>query len=100
MARLDDSAIAQQLATLAGWRREGETIVKELRCGDFAGSVRMLARIAEVADELDHHPDVAISWDRLRLTLTTHSAGGLTERDFELARRIDEIAAQESGQAL
>lgn len=93
MPRLDEQRIAQLLADLEGWQRQGDAIVKEFRCGDFSGSVRFVARVAEIADQLNHHPDVEISWDRVRLSLTTHSQGGLTDSDFELARRIDELAA-------
>ena len=89
MARLEESEIDEQLGTLSGWKRDGDSIVKEFDCGDFKGSVAFVNRVLPIAEEMDHHPDVAISWATVTLTLSTHSEGGLTAGDFELARRID-----------
>jgi 4a-hydroxytetrahydrobiopterin dehydratase len=89
MARLEESEIDEQLGTLSGWKRDGESIVKEFDCGDFKGSVAFVNKVLPIAEEMDHHPDVAISWATVTLTLSTHSEGGLTAGDFELARRID-----------
>lgn len=92
MARLDERQIEEHLAKTPGWAREGETITREQACGDFAGSVELVNRIAPVAEEMNHHPDLGISWDTVTVTITTHSEGGLTPNDFELARRIDELS--------
>jgi 4a-hydroxytetrahydrobiopterin dehydratase len=92
MALLGDEDIDARLAEREGWERRGDAIVCEVRTADFMGSVELLQRVATVAEEMNHHPDVSISWDRVTFSLTTHSAGGLTENDFALAERIDELS--------
>jgi 4a-hydroxytetrahydrobiopterin dehydratase len=92
MARLSEGEIESGLEGLDGWSRDGEAIAKEFDRGDFMGSVGLVDAIAPVAEEMGHHPDLAISWDTVSVTITTHSEGGLTESDFELARRIDDLA--------
>jgi 4a-hydroxytetrahydrobiopterin dehydratase len=91
MARLSDSEIDERLAGLEGWERSGDAIVKRFDNGDFKGSVDFVNRLTPEAQELDHHPDLEISWKTVTVTITTHSEGGLTEGDFELARRIDSL---------
>ena len=91
MERLSDAEIEQRVEGLQGWSREGDTIVKTFDRGDFAGSVRFVDAILEPAEEMNHHPDVAISWSEVKVSVTTHSAGGLTANDFELAGRIDSL---------
>lgn len=93
MALLDDDEIERRLAGLDGWSREGDAIVKRFRRGDFTGAVQLVDEIVPVANDMNHHPDVAISWDTVTLTLSTHSEGGLTAADFQLAARIDAVAA-------
>lgn len=89
---LSDDQIESGLADLDGWSREGEAITREFDRGDFVGSVRFVDAIVEPAEEMGHHPDLEISWSTVKVTVTTHSEGGLTGADFELARRIDELA--------
>jgi 4a-hydroxytetrahydrobiopterin dehydratase len=91
MARLSDSEIDERLGGLDGWRRSGEAIVKEFDNGDFKGSVEFVNRLTPEAEEMNHHPDLEISWKTVTVTITTHSEGGLTEGDFELASRIDAL---------
>ena len=91
MARLSDSEIDERLADLEGWERSGDAIVKRFDNGDFKGSVDFVNRLTPEAEELDHHPDLEISWKTVTVTITTHSEGGLTEGDFELARRIEAL---------
>jgi 4a-hydroxytetrahydrobiopterin dehydratase len=86
--RLDDAEIEARLEGLPGWERHGDAIAREFRFADFAGSMEFVNRVATLADELDHHPDIDIRFDRVRLALSTHSAGGLTGMDFRLAERI------------
>jgi 4a-hydroxytetrahydrobiopterin dehydratase len=86
---LSPDEVAAQLKKLKGWSLEGTQIVKRLEFTDFRGAVEFLDRIRPVADEQNHHPDVAIHWNELTLTLWTHASGGLTERDFRLATTID-----------
>jgi 4a-hydroxytetrahydrobiopterin dehydratase len=92
MARLAEEQIDEELSKLDGWRRDGDAIVKEYDRGDFAGSVDFVNAIAPRAEDMNHHPDLGISWATVTVTITTHSEGGLTGNDFELARRIDAAA--------
>ena len=86
---LTDAEIDDRLSQLDGWTREGEAITRSFDNGDFVGSVEFVRRIAAPAEEMGHHPDLAISWNEVRVSITSHSAGGLTASDFELASRID-----------
>ncbi|MGI9020631.1 MAG: 4a-hydroxytetrahydrobiopterin dehydratase [Solirubrobacterales bacterium] len=86
---LSDEEIAERLGALDGWSREGETIVKEFSNEDFVGSVRFVGAVVEPAEDMGHHPDLEVSWDTVKVSITNHSAGGLTAADFELAGRID-----------
>jgi 4a-hydroxytetrahydrobiopterin dehydratase len=92
MARLSDQEIDEALTSCDGWKREGDAIVKEFDRGDFAGSVDFVNAIAPGAEEMGHHPDLSISWSKVNVTITSHSEGGLTSNDFELARKIDAAA--------
>jgi 4a-hydroxytetrahydrobiopterin dehydratase len=91
MALLSDSEIEAKLAGLSGWSRAGEAIVKEFDRGDFVGSVAFVDALVEPAEGMNHHPDLEISWATVRVTISTHSEGGLTAADFELAARIDAL---------
>ena len=76
----------------SGWEREGEALVRELKFDDFAAAMAYVNRVADLAEEVDHHPDILVhGWNHVRLTLTTHSVGGLTDNDYAMARRIDEL---------
>ncbi len=92
MAQLGNGEIDTRLGALEGWERDGQAIRKRFDRGDFRGSVEFVNRITEVAEEMNHHPDLEISWSRVTVSITTHSEGGLTENDFELAGRIDQLA--------
>jgi 4a-hydroxytetrahydrobiopterin dehydratase len=92
MALLSNDDIQARLDRLPGWRRDGDSITRELKFDDFQGSVDFVNRITPPAEEMNHHPDIAISWNKVTLTLSSHSEGGLTENDFELATRIDALA--------
>jgi 4a-hydroxytetrahydrobiopterin dehydratase len=89
---LSDEEIEAKLAGLEGWERRGAAIAKELRCGDFVGSVRFVESLVEPAEAMGHHPDLAISWDTVTVTISTHSEGGLTAADFELAGKVDALS--------
>jgi 4a-hydroxytetrahydrobiopterin dehydratase len=92
MARLSDEQIEQELAGLEGWERNGDAIERVFELADFKGSVDFVNRLTPEAEDMNHHPDLAISWNKVTVTLSTHSEGGLTENDFELARRIATLA--------
>jgi 4a-hydroxytetrahydrobiopterin dehydratase len=89
MARLDESDIEQRLRQLHGWERHGDEIRRTYSFPDFKGSMAFVNRVAELAEAADHHPDILVTYSKVTLTLTSHDAGGLTERDFRLAARID-----------
>jgi len=91
MGLLSDGEIEERLGELRGWRREGDSIRRTYECGDFVGSTDLVAAIVGPAEEMGHHPDLEISWDKVAVTLSTHSEGGLTKADFELAATIDEL---------
>jgi 4a-hydroxytetrahydrobiopterin dehydratase len=91
MARLSDAEIDERLGRVSGWERSGDAIVKQFDNGDFKGSVNFVDRLTPEAEDMNHHPDLEISWNLVTVTITTHSQGGLTENDFELARRIDTL---------
>ena len=88
---LDDDDIDARLGTLDGWERSGDAIVKRFAFKDFAQALAFLNRLAGPAEAMNHHPDVAIHWNEVTLTLWTHASGGLTHRDFDLARVIDGV---------
>jgi len=91
---LSDSEIDSRLAQLDGWEREGDTIVKTFELADFVGSVAFVDKLVEPAEAMGHHPDLSISWNKVTVSITTHAAGGLTENDFALAKRIDQVAGR------
>ncbi len=91
MALLSDDDITARLAD-SEWRREGDEIVRERKLDDFAAAMAFVNRVAEVAEVANHHPDILVhGWNRVRLSLSNHSEGGLTEADFSLAATIDEL---------
>jgi 4a-hydroxytetrahydrobiopterin dehydratase len=92
MALLDDSEIEAKLAELSGWERQGEAIVKQFKRDDFVGSVKFVDSLVGPAEEMGHHPDLEISWDTVTVRISTHSEGGLTAADFELAAKVDALA--------
>lgn len=100
MATLNDEQIGQRLAGVAGWQRGGDAplagpdaIWREWKLADFAAAIAFVNRVAEVAEAADHHPDILVhGWNKVRLTLSTHSQGGLTDADFRLAAQIDGLA--------
>jgi len=92
MALLSDAEIEERLAGLDGWERAGEAIRKRFECGDFVGSVRFVESLVEPAEGMGHHPDLTISWATVEVTISTHSEGGLTAADFELAEKVDALS--------
>ncbi len=89
---LGDEEIGAKLEKLSGWTRAGDAIAKEFSCGDFVGSVKFVDSLVGPAEEMGHHPDLELSWDKVTVTISTHSEGGLTAADFELAARVDALS--------
>ncbi len=89
---LDPTAVDAALADRAiEWHREGAELVKEVRRQGFAGALAFVNQVGALAEAADHHPDIDIRWDTVTLRLSTHSAGGLTEKDLSLAAEIDAL---------
>ncbi len=92
MAKLTAAEIAAALAGLTGWERRGDAIVKSWTFPTFAEGIRFVDRVAVEADQADHHPDIDVRWTTVTMSLSTHSAGGLTAKDFDLAVVIERLA--------
>jgi 4a-hydroxytetrahydrobiopterin dehydratase len=91
MDRLDDDAIQAGLAGL-GWERDADALVKVVTRKDFAEAMAFVNAVAEAAEAANHHPDILVhGWNKVRLTVTNHSAGGITDKDLELAGQIDRL---------
>lgn len=90
--RLDDDTITTRLSGLPGWARVGDEIERTYDCPDFAAAIAFVVRIGFFAEAKDHHPDLDVRWRRVRVALTTHDVGGLSDWDFELAEQIDAVA--------
>jgi 4a-hydroxytetrahydrobiopterin dehydratase len=81
-----------RLASLEGWKIEAGELVKTFQFNDFVASMRFVNRVGELAEQAGHHPDIDIRYNRVRLALTTHDAGGLTQKDFDLAAQAQRLA--------
>jgi 4a-hydroxytetrahydrobiopterin dehydratase len=92
MAVLSDDEVKRRLTDLSGWERDGNAIKRQFKFEDFQASVDFVNRLTPAAEEMNHHPDLAISWNTVDCTLSTHSEGGLTENDFDLAKQIEQLA--------
>jgi 4a-hydroxytetrahydrobiopterin dehydratase len=91
MELLTDDEIAGRLDGVPGWTREGSNIITTITRGDFAEALLLTGAVAYLAEQANHHPDILIQWNKVTLTLSTHSAGGLTAADFELAAKINAL---------
>jgi len=91
MAVLDDVEIRERLRLRPDWLLSGSEIVRLFVFADFFAAMEFVNRVAEAADKAGHHPDIDIRWNRVRLALSSHDAGGITERDFSLAAVIDSL---------
>ncbi|MFP4623414.1 MAG: 4a-hydroxytetrahydrobiopterin dehydratase [Gemmatimonadota bacterium] len=91
MATLNEQEIRTRLDDAPGWTRDGDAIRKTYTLDSFPEAIAFVNRIAEVSQRADHHPDIDIRFDRVACSLSTHNEGGLTDRDFDLARRIDVV---------
>ena len=90
--RLNSRRIRQELMQVGGWRLRRKFISRTFIFDDFAHSMKFVKRVARQAESMNHHPDILIQYDKVRLALTTHDEGGLTMRDFRFASRINQIA--------
>jgi len=92
----DEMQIQQALNTLPLWQRHGQVISRTFQFKDFPAAMKFVDALADLAEQFKHHPDIDIRWNKVTLALTTHDAGGLTEKDFTLARRCDDLASTQS----
>jgi 4a-hydroxytetrahydrobiopterin dehydratase len=93
MARLSDEEIDRALASLPGWLRQGDALVRQFTFDGFPEAVAFVSRLVEPAEAADHHPDITINYRRVRVSYSTHSEGGVTEKDVAGAREADRAAA-------
>ena len=88
MAMASEEDIKDLTDTQANWKRDGESLVASLEFKDFAEAMEFVNRVAEKSEAANHHPDIDIRWNKVRLVLSTHSEGGITQKDLDLARQI------------
>jgi 4a-hydroxytetrahydrobiopterin dehydratase len=91
MPELTPDQIKSALPSVKEWRKNAAMISRTFQFKDFMAAMDFVNKVAKVAEEANHHPDIDIRWNKVTLHLTTHSAGGLTENDFDLARKIDRL---------
>ncbi len=89
LERLNDEALQQALASLPGWQVENGELVKEFRFGSYCAGIEFVNQAARIAEVMNHHPDLLVRWRKVSVRLVTHSAGGLTALDVELAHRLE-----------
>jgi 4a-hydroxytetrahydrobiopterin dehydratase len=93
MTKMTEEAINEHLGKLSGWTREGDAIQKTFKLPSFPGAIAFVTHVAFLAEAAAHHPDIDIRYNKVKMSLSTHSAGGLTEKDFHLAAEMDEFMA-------
>jgi 4a-hydroxytetrahydrobiopterin dehydratase len=91
MKKLNSSKIKSALATVPDWKKKGAEISQTFQFKDFPAAMRFVNAVAKVAEKEQHHPDIDIRWNKVTLVLTTHDAGGLTKKDFALAKKFDRL---------
>jgi 4a-hydroxytetrahydrobiopterin dehydratase len=90
---LTDHAVTAELASLPGWTQAGSSITATVTLADFSAALLYVGAVAYLAEAANHHPDILIQWNRVTLTLSTHSAGGLTSADFALAHQVNQLTS-------
>ncbi len=93
MPALSDIEIQRGLGTLPGWSRKSDTLVKSYHFAAFPDGIAFIARVAEIAESMNHHPDIDIRYTKVHFALSTHDEGGITTKDLALAKAIEELAA-------
>jgi 4a-hydroxytetrahydrobiopterin dehydratase len=92
MKKFSASDVKKALATMPDWKKKGATIARTYSFKDFPAAIKFINAVAKLAEQAWHHPDIDIRWNQVTLALTTHDAGGLTEKDFALARKFDALS--------
>jgi 4a-hydroxytetrahydrobiopterin dehydratase len=91
---LTDAEVTRQLGDIDQWARAGDLIQRTIECANFGQAIALVVDVADEAEQMDHHPDIDIRWRTVKFVLTTHSAGGLTQLDIELAHRIEALITE------
>jgi 4a-hydroxytetrahydrobiopterin dehydratase len=91
--KMDEAKIILALSSLRDWQRAGQVISRTYQFKDFPAALQFVNTVGDLAEQAQHHPDIDIRWNKVTLALTTHDAGGLTEKDFALAKQCDALAA-------
>ena len=91
MKKLTAAEIKTALATVPDWKKKGATIARTFQFKDFPAAIKFVNALARLAEKANHHPDIDIRWNKVKLTLSTHDAGGLTTKDFALAKKFDAL---------
>ena len=92
MGKLSKAQITTELKGLKNWKKKGATISRTFEFKDFPAAMRFTNKIATAAEKSQHHPDIDVRWNKVTLALTTHDAGGLTEKDFQMAGKANQLA--------
>jgi 4a-hydroxytetrahydrobiopterin dehydratase len=95
MPKLSSRQVSEALRRAPAWRRKARSIHRTFEFKDFPAAIRFVNAVARAAEKAWHHPDIDIRWNKVTLVLSTHDEGGLTERDFQLAARIDSLATRQ-----
>jgi len=93
MGKLNPNQIKAALPAVPEWKKKGANITRTFEFDDFVGAMEFVNKVARAAEKAQHHPDIDIRWNKVTLALSTHSEGGLTQKDFDLAKKIDGLAA-------
>ena len=94
MTKLNNAQIKKALSSTPGWKKKGSAIRRTCQFKDFPAAIRFVNAVARIAEKAWHHPDIDIRWNKVTLTLSTHDAGGLTRKDFDLAKKFDRLASK------
>ena len=92
MAKLTPKEIKEALPEVPGWKKRGSELTRTCKFKDFAEAMKFVNEVSRAAEKANHHPDIDIRWNTVTLVLATHSEGGLTRKDFDLAKKIDDLA--------
>lgn len=92
MAKLSDAQVSSGLERLPGWSRDGDLIRKSFECASFPDAIAFVVRVGFLAEAANHHPDLDVRWRTVHVALTTHDQGGITDKDVDLAARIEGVA--------
>ncbi len=94
VARLSDIEIQRELGTLPGWTRKGDALVKTFAFATFPAGITFVTRVAEAAEDMQHHPDLDIRYTKITASLSTHDSGGISQNDIALAREMDKVSVE------